>query len=332
MPRQPHSPRETRFSQRLNRLFETHLAPTTPPRLWTLTEVAEKTGLTVGYLSKARLGAIDYPGKDKLRPLADFFGVHVDYFTQEREDAADAALVTPDMLATLSRSDVAALLTRAGKMGPEELRLLSDLMGYLEKRLQGSRRMAITDPEHVAVAVAEYLIKGEAGRVEPEHIIDKGNRALRSSAAENLSGLPPEIEAAYKAALSVKGIESNAFGILVGRLLEKVCRDRGAQGRALPEQMRNLSVKGEIPDHLADLAQQIWQLRNIGNHAGAGELSSADVPLLNDLCRAILEYVYVAPQTIVQVRARLDASADMTHGSDPSLPPCEGAAAGRAIS
>ena len=136
MPRQPQAPRENRFSQRLNKLFETRLAPTDPPRPWTLTEVADATGLTVGYLSKARLGSIEYPGPDKLRALAQFFEVHVDYFTQEREEAADAALVTPTVLATLSKPGIEALLRRAGKLGPVELRLLNDFMNYLDRRLK----------------------------------------------------------------------------------------------------------------------------------------------------------------------------------------------------
>ncbi len=136
MPRQPQSPRENRFSQRLNKLFETRLAPTDPPRPWTLTEVADATGLTVGYLSKARLGSIEYPGPDKLRALAKFFEVHVDYFTQEREEAASAALVTPTVLATLSKPGIEALLRRAGKLGPDELRLLDDFMNYLDRRLK----------------------------------------------------------------------------------------------------------------------------------------------------------------------------------------------------
>ena len=136
MPRQPQAPRENRFSQRLNKLFEIRLAPTDPPRPWTLTEVADATGLTVGYLSKARLGSIEYPGPDKLRALAQFFEVHVDYFTQEREEAAGAALVTPTVLATLSKPGIEALLRRAGKLGPDELRLLNDFMNYLDRRLK----------------------------------------------------------------------------------------------------------------------------------------------------------------------------------------------------
>jgi len=127
MPRQPQAPRENRFSQRLNKLFETRFAPTDPPRPYTL---------TIGYLSKARLGSIAYPGPDKLRALAKFFEVHVDYFTQEREEAADAALVTPTVLATLRKPGMSALLRRAGKLGPDELRLVDDFVTYLNRRLK----------------------------------------------------------------------------------------------------------------------------------------------------------------------------------------------------
>ncbi len=155
MPRQPQSPRENRFSQRLNKLFETRFAPTDPPRPWTLTEVADATGLTVGYLSKARLGAIEYPGPDKLRTLAKFFEVHVDYFTQEREEAASAALVTPTVLATLSRPGMSSLLKRAGNLGPDELRLLDDFMNYLDRRLRRDER-----PEGETSGPAGDLTKG----------------------------------------------------------------------------------------------------------------------------------------------------------------------------
>jgi len=105
----------------------------------------------------------------------------------------------------------------------------------------------------------------------------------------------------------VKNIDSNAFGVLIGRLLELVCIDRSAQGGTLAHQLQDLASKGEIPGRLADMAQQLRQLRNVGAHATLGELTPAEVPLAQDLCTSILEYVYVAPQTIASVQARLDA-------------------------
>ena len=52
---------------------------------------------------------------------------------------------------------------------------------------------------------------------------------------------------------------------------------------------------GEIPAKLVDVAAGIRRLRNIGAHADLGELTEGELPVLDDLTRAILEYVYSAP-------------------------------------
>ena len=41
-------------------------------------------------------------------------------------------------------------------------------------------------------------------------------------------------------------------------------------------------------------------------HAQLGELTEKEVPVLDALCRAILEYVYGAPDLVARVKARLD--------------------------
>lgn len=148
MPRHPRARKENRFSIRLNRLFEERLVPNSnPPRPWTLTEVSEQTGIGVGYLSRARLGQIEYPGPDKIRALAAFFGVHHDYFTQDREEAAEAALVlSPEMMETLSKPRMRQILLRAVELGPDELKLLEDMMAYAESLSKRRQRMSTEDP------------------------------------------------------------------------------------------------------------------------------------------------------------------------------------------
>src|SRR5215207_3450495 len=54
-------------------------------------------------------------------------------------------------------------------------------------------------------------------------------------------GLPQGVHTAYTAALSVRAVDANAFAVLLGRVLEKVCVDRGASGRTLADQLRDLS-------------------------------------------------------------------------------------------
>src|SRR5690554_427411 len=123
---------------------------------------------------------------------------------------------------------------------------------------------------------------------------------------KELNGLPCEIARAYQSAQRVKTIDSNAYAVLLGRVIELVCIDRGAKGEKLYNKLSYLAEKGEIPDKLADMAHQLRELRNIGAHADLGELTSFETPVLDDLCRAILEYVYTAPLLIKQVEKRIE--------------------------
>jgi hypothetical protein len=124
--------------------------------------------------------------------------------------------------------------------------------------------------------------------------------------AKKVDGLPPEIERAYAAALAVKGIEAHAFAVLVRRLLEMICFDKGAQGRSLFEQLRNLAQTGVIPQQLIDIANGLRNFGNIGAHAAGAQLSENEVPVIDALCRAILEYVYGAPLLVRLAQETLD--------------------------
>lgn len=119
-------------------------------------------------------------------------------------------------------------------------------------------------------------------------------------------GLPPEVAKGYEAALKVRNVEANAFGVLVRRVLELVCADRGAEGRTLHDQLNCLVERDEIPRQLADMAHSLRAFGNIGAHASAGELTSAEVPFLDKLCEAVLEYVYYAPRLLQEVGKHLD--------------------------
>jgi hypothetical protein len=118
---------------------------------------------------------------------------------------------------------------------------------------------------------------------------------LYPSQERSLRGLPKSIDKNYKAAQKVRNISANAYGVLVGRLLDSVCEDRNASGNTLDERLRSLANKGVIPAGLVNVAAGIRKLRNIGAHGDLGELTEAEVPVLDDLTRAILEYVYSAP-------------------------------------
>ncbi len=128
---------------------------------------------------------------------------------------------------------------------------------------------------------------------------------LYPSAALRLSGLPPQIQQAYEIALKVRIIDANAYAVLIGRILEMICEDRKSTGKDLYDKLNNLAAKGEIPTKLVGVAHSLRQLRNFGAHASLGELTRDEIPILDDLCRAILEYVYNAPYLVEKAEQRL---------------------------
>lgn len=129
---------------------------------------------------------------------------------------------------------------------------------------------------------------------------------LYPSRSESIRGLPIHIAKTYEAAQKVKAIESNAFAVLLGRVLDLVCIDKNAAGGSLFERLQDIANKGIMPQQLAEMAHALRQLRNIGAHADLGELTSAEVPILDDLSKAILEYVYSAPALVQLVQLKIE--------------------------
>ena len=67
-----------------------------------------------------------------------------------------------------------------------------------------------------------------------------------------------------------------------------------------------LAEKGELPNRLVDIAHNIRQLRNIGVHEPYEGLSQKELPILDNLIKAVLEYLYVAPNLIRQAEVCLE--------------------------
>ena len=119
-----------------------------------------------------------------------------------------------------------------------------------------------------------------------------------------IKGLPRKIEDAHNSAKRVKA-DPNAYGVLLGRVLDMVCADRNAEGETLHARLQYLAGKGEIPVNLVEVASGLRKLRNVGAHADLGELTEAETPVLSDLTRAILEYVYAAPKLALEAQESL---------------------------
>ncbi len=122
---------------------------------------------------------------------------------------------------------------------------------------------------------------------------------------DEIKGLPENVDKAYRAAIKVRGVDTNAYAVLLRRVLEIVCIDRSAEGKTLHEQLIYLAEKDELPSKLGDLAKNLRLMGNIGAHATVGDLSENEVPYLDALCRAVLEYIYSAPKLLEEVEKRV---------------------------
>ena len=122
----------------------------------------------------------------------------------------------------------------------------------------------------------------------------------------NIEGLPSRVNREYQTALKVRNLDSNLYAVAIGRMMEALCVDQGATGDRLANLLKSLSEKDKTPKPLIDMANQLKFLRNVGAHATAENITSMEVPILDELCRIILEYFYVVPRLITQVESRIE--------------------------
>ena len=127
---EPDHEQPNQFATLLNHLFATRLTPEGRP--YTLTEVSKGTGLSVPYLSILRKGTIGSVPFQRVAALARFFGVSLDYFSQQAspteslDEQVRLALAQP-----LSRD----LLLRAGKIGTAQRALVLQMIEHAERML-----------------------------------------------------------------------------------------------------------------------------------------------------------------------------------------------------
>jgi Domain of unknown function (DUF4145) len=133
-------------------------------------------------------------------------------------------------------------------------------------------------------------------------------KVLYPTTGTRLNNLPDTIKRRYMSALKVRDIDPNAYAVLVGRTLEAVCKHEKALGKTLAEKLSNLVDADRIPRPLAEMAQQLRQIRNLGAHDTEDEVTENDVPIILDFIEAILEYLYIAPAKITAVQERLKKS------------------------
>jgi hypothetical protein len=119
--------------------------------------------------------------------------------------------------------------------------------------------------------------------------------------------VPKIVSNIYKEVFRIKSLAPNAFAVQIRRALETLCEDRGAKKGTLLNMLNELSAKGEIPSTLMETTDLLRLLGNIGAHASEESVKPWQVETLDEFFRAIVEYVYVAPGKIKELREGLSS-------------------------
>lgn len=134
-------PLAPRFADLLNHLFATRLSPRGKP--YTLKEVSDGTGgyFSVAYLSLLRRGGIEQPSMERIRRLADFFGVEQSYFLGEEraEDRAAAREMDEALRRVLADPQIRAFAMRINDYSLEERTVVLNMLNQVHQLLESRR-------------------------------------------------------------------------------------------------------------------------------------------------------------------------------------------------
>lgn len=129
--------------------------------------------------------------------------------------------------------------------------------------------------------------------------------------ATNLDpSVPAAVAAAFDEGMRCVGIQAPHAAVCMFRsTLAYVVKDKGsATAQAKPDlakKLRQMATDGALHSNLADWADQIRQLGNIGAHPDElGEVSVEEGQELGRLCRELLSYLYDMPARIARSQAQ----------------------------
>lgn len=129
---------------------------------------------------------------------------------------------------------------------------------------------------------------------------------LFPAAWQMTDSVPKGIAECYAEAKKVEKISPTAFSALIRKALESITKEKKAHGNNLKEKVQDLADKKIIPGAMAEMADAIRILGNIGTHDADLKLGEQDVQDMDSFFTTLVEYVYVAPQKLAALKKRID--------------------------
>jgi hypothetical protein len=119
-------------------------------------------------------------------------------------------------------------------------------------------------------------------------------------------GVPKEIYSAFESAVKTKGIDHAICLLSLRRVLEMICKDKGAVGRDLEKKIDDLIEKKVFPPMIGDACWIIRQLGNEAAHADKIEVYTYDIEQVIDYVSTIINYLYSMPYRVDKMKKKIE--------------------------
>lgn len=119
-------------------------------------------------------------------------------------------------------------------------------------------------------------------------------------------GVPKNIYSAFESAVKTKGIDASICLLSLRRVLEMICKEKGATGKFLENKVADLVEKNILPPMIGDACWIIRQMGNDAAHADKIDVYTYEVEQIIGYVATIIDYLYSMPYRVSKMKERIE--------------------------
>ncbi len=147
------------------------------------------------------------------------------------------------------------------------------------------------------VIISEYVL--DVGETPAEY------KTEYPTIAVSPLGVPKEIYSAFESAVKTKGIDHSICLLSLRRVLEMICKEKGAVGKDLEKKIDDLIAKKVFPPMIEDACWIIRQMGNEAAHADDIKVYTYDIEQVIGYVATIIDYLYSLPYRVEKMKTKI---------------------------
>lgn len=148
---------------------------------------------------------------------------------------------------------------------------------------------------HKPVVISKYIM--DVAEYVPAEI-----KIEYPTIAVSPDGVPKEIYSAFESAVKTKGIDYSICLLSLRRVLEMICKDKGASGGDLEKKIDDLIDKKIFPPMIEDACWIIRQMGNDAAHADKIRVYEYEIEQVIGYVATIIDYLYSLPHRVGKMK------------------------------